>query len=125
MTRRKETIENPSGSSLQSLLTRDEREEKLLTAPQKLPVQMGLQTEPPYDVVEERNRGHWMHFPLESREHQELHSLDGLRLENESRFFNLKSPSIHINRLGKKKEKKKEIIAAIGEFQQALGVQLT
>jgi hypothetical protein len=33
------------------LLTRDHREKKTLTAHEEFPVEMGLQSKPPYDVV--------------------------------------------------------------------------
>ena len=48
------------------MLTGDDGEEETLTPVEELPVEMGLQAEPSYDMVNEGEWGDWVHLPLKS-----------------------------------------------------------
>lgn len=52
--------------ALRFLLTEDYGEKETLAALEELPMEVGFQSEPSYDVVEERKWRHWMHPPVES-----------------------------------------------------------
>lgn len=47
-------------------LTCDNGEEETLALSEKLPVEMGLQAKPSYDVINEGEWGDWVHLPLKS-----------------------------------------------------------
>lgn len=62
----------------------------MLTGPQEFIMQVALQSKSPNNMVKERDWGHRVHPPLKSREHKQLHSLNGFRLEHILRICHLK-----------------------------------
>lgn len=63
-------------------LTRDNREEEIFTAPEKLPVNVAFQSKPSDNVIKKRKWSDWIHPPFERCKHQKLHFLNGFGLKD-------------------------------------------
>lgn len=77
-------------------ITRKKREKEILAGGEEFPVDVALQPQPPYDVIEEGDWGDWIHPPLKPRKHQHLHSLNRLRLEHVLGTLNLQKTSLNL-----------------------------
>jgi len=69
-------------------------------------MQATLQTKPSDNVFKERNWSHRMHPPFKSWQHQQLHSLNSLRLKHKPRFLHLKHPPIKERQVHEKQNNK-------------------